>query len=121
MTRSGTGAAARSTTLAQSTVRRLSPDRFKDFWRNRDKPSTHATWRATKRAVWLPPHSLAPRDQVPSLVSEDLGAQQQVVANYLNGGDWSIVAEFTEIESGKRSDWPELDKALAAAGCIAPP
>jgi DNA invertase Pin-like site-specific DNA recombinase len=42
-------------------------------------------------------------------------AQRAAVANYLNGGDWSIVAEFTEVESGKRADRPELDKALAAA------
>ena len=42
-------------------------------------------------------------------------AQREAVANYLNGGNWRIVAEFTEIESGKRSDRPELDKALAAA------
>lgn len=42
-------------------------------------------------------------------------AQRAAVATYLNGGDWRIVAEFTEIESGKRSDRPELDKALAAA------
>src|SRR5712672_3100592 len=41
-------------------------------------------------------------------------AQRAAVATYLNGGDWSIVAEFTEVESGKRSDRPELDKALAA-------
>jgi hypothetical protein len=34
---------------------------------------------------------------------------------YLNGGNWRIVTEFTEIESGKRSDRPALDKALAAA------
>jgi DNA invertase Pin-like site-specific DNA recombinase len=34
---------------------------------------------------------------------------------YLNGGNWRIIAEFTEIESGKRSDRPALDKALAAA------
>ncbi|MEJ0011499.1 MAG: recombinase family protein [Bauldia sp.] len=33
----------------------------------------------------------------------------------LNGGDWSIVAEFTEIESGRKSDRPELEQALAAA------
>jgi hypothetical protein len=33
----------------------------------------------------------------------------------LNGGDWLIIYEFTEVESGKRSDRPERDKALAAA------
>jgi DNA invertase Pin-like site-specific DNA recombinase len=44
-----------------------------------------------------------------------LEAQRAAVAAYLNGGDWRIVAEFTEIESGRRSDRPELDKALAAA------
>jgi DNA invertase Pin-like site-specific DNA recombinase len=44
-----------------------------------------------------------------------LEAQRAAVAAYLNGGDWQIVGEFTEIESGKRSDRPELDKALAAA------
>jgi hypothetical protein len=42
-------------------------------------------------------------------------AQRQAVATYLNGGNWRIIAEFTEIESGKRSDRPALDKALAAA------
>jgi DNA invertase Pin-like site-specific DNA recombinase len=33
-------------------------------------------------------------------------AQRQAVATYLNGGNWRIIAEFTEIESGKRSDRP---------------
>src|SRR6478735_3889913 len=42
-------------------------------------------------------------------------AQRQAVATYLNGGNWRIVAEFPEVESGKRSDRPALDKALAAA------
>jgi DNA invertase Pin-like site-specific DNA recombinase len=41
-----------------------------------------------------------------------LAAQRQAVADYLNGGDWKIVAEFTEVETGKRSDRPELAKAL---------
>ena len=37
------------------------------------------------------------------------------VTNYLNGGDWKIIAEFTEVESGRRSDRPQLDAALKAA------
>jgi DNA invertase Pin-like site-specific DNA recombinase len=42
-------------------------------------------------------------------------AQRQAVTNYLNGGNWQIIAEFTEVESGKRTDRPALEKALAAA------
>jgi DNA invertase Pin-like site-specific DNA recombinase len=42
-------------------------------------------------------------------------AQRQAVATYLNGGNWRIVGEFVEVESGRRPDRPELDKALAAA------
>jgi DNA invertase Pin-like site-specific DNA recombinase len=37
------------------------------------------------------------------------------VANYLDGGDWRIKSEFTEIESGRLAERPQLDKALAAA------
>jgi DNA invertase Pin-like site-specific DNA recombinase len=44
-----------------------------------------------------------------------LEAQRTDVANYLNGGDWKIVEEYTEVESGKKSDRPALDRALAAA------
>ena len=32
-----------------------------------------------------------------------LEAQRQAVATYLNGGQWRIVADFTEVKSGKRS------------------
>jgi len=42
-----------------------------------------------------------------------LEGQKRAVAEYLNGGDWKIVGEFTEVESGKRADRPELAKALA--------
>jgi DNA invertase Pin-like site-specific DNA recombinase len=44
-----------------------------------------------------------------------LEAQRAAVAAYLNGGEWKIIAEFTEIESGRRSDRPELARALAKA------
>ena len=44
-----------------------------------------------------------------------LEAQRKALELYLNGGNWRIVAEFTEVESGRRSDRPELDRALAAA------
>ena len=44
-----------------------------------------------------------------------IDAQRAAVETYLNGGDWRIVDEHVEVESGKRSDRPALDKALAAA------
>jgi DNA invertase Pin-like site-specific DNA recombinase len=44
-----------------------------------------------------------------------LEAQRQAVATYLSGGDWKIVAEFTEVESGKRDDnRPKLVEAFKA-------
>jgi len=42
-----------------------------------------------------------------------LEAQRKAVTDYLNGGSWSVLAEFVEIESGKKNDRPELNKALA--------
>lgn len=44
-----------------------------------------------------------------------LEAQREAVVRYLNGDDSQVIAEFTEVESGKRSDRPQLEKALAAA------
>jgi DNA invertase Pin-like site-specific DNA recombinase len=44
-----------------------------------------------------------------------LEAQRAAVATYLNGGDWTISDEFTEVESGKNPDRPALEQALAAA------
>ena len=41
-------------------------------------------------------------------------AQRSAVADYLNGGKWSLVKEFVEVESGKRSDRPMLAKAVQA-------
>jgi len=41
-------------------------------------------------------------------------AQRTAVADYLNGGSWSLVKEFLEVESGKRSDRPMLADAIKA-------
>ena len=43
-----------------------------------------------------------------------LEAQRAAVMSYLNGGDWKLVAEFTEVESGKHSDRAQLRAAQAA-------
>jgi DNA invertase Pin-like site-specific DNA recombinase len=43
-----------------------------------------------------------------------LDAQRKAVTDHLNGGSWSVLAEFTEIESGSRDDRPQLAKAMAA-------
>src|ERR1700728_1714716 len=44
-----------------------------------------------------------------------LEAQREAVKQYLNGGDWETVAEHTDVESGKNSDRPALEKELADA------
>jgi DNA invertase Pin-like site-specific DNA recombinase len=42
-----------------------------------------------------------------------LDAQRKLVSDYLNGGRWTLSAEFTEVETGKRNDRPQLAAALA--------
>jgi DNA invertase Pin-like site-specific DNA recombinase len=41
-----------------------------------------------------------------------LEAQRKAVEDYLNGGNWQLVKEFVEVESGKRADRPQLEKAF---------
>ena len=41
-----------------------------------------------------------------------LEAQQEAIRQYLNGGEWQLLAEFKEVESGKINNRPELGKAL---------
>ncbi len=41
-----------------------------------------------------------------------LDAQRAAVADYLDGGNWTLLDTFTEVESGRRNDRPELAKAL---------
>ena len=45
-------------------------------------------------------------------------AQREAVERFLNGGRWSLVKEYVETESGKRSDRPKLKAALAHAKAI---
>lgn len=42
-----------------------------------------------------------------------MDAQRNSVMNYLNGGNWKLIADFAEVETGKRSDRQELAKAIA--------
>lgn len=41
-----------------------------------------------------------------------LEGQRQAVLQYLNGGQWTLLGEFVEIESGKKADRPQLAAAL---------
>lgn len=41
-----------------------------------------------------------------------LEAQRKAVTDYLNGGDWELVAELVEVESGKNTDREKLNEAL---------
>lgn len=40
-------------------------------------------------------------------------AQRAAVASFLNGGAWTVLGEFVEVESGKRDDRPQLAAAIA--------
>ena len=44
-----------------------------------------------------------------------LEAQRDAVARYLNGGRWKLVAEYVEVESGKRNSRPQLQAAISHA------
>ncbi len=39
-------------------------------------------------------------------------AQRKAVEDYLDGGNWQLLAEYVEVESGKQNQRPELRKAL---------
>lgn len=41
-----------------------------------------------------------------------LDAQRERVLTFLNGGSWSLIGEFTEVESGRMNDRPALAQAV---------
>jgi DNA invertase Pin-like site-specific DNA recombinase len=41
-----------------------------------------------------------------------LEAQRKAVSDYLDGGKWKLVGEFTEVESGKKDNRPQLAAAF---------
>ncbi|MBE0530096.1 MAG: recombinase family protein [Rhodospirillales bacterium] len=43
-----------------------------------------------------------------------LDAQKTAVRAYLNGGDWQLIEEVVEVESGKKNERPALQAALKA-------
>jgi DNA invertase Pin-like site-specific DNA recombinase len=47
-----------------------------------------------------------------------LEAQREAVTRYLNGGRWTLAAEYVETESGKRNDRPKLTSAIRHAKAI---
>ena len=55
------------------------------------------------------------RVNTPKQGTSELGleAQRTAVNDYLNGGRWKVVAEFAEVESGKKNGRPQLAKALS--------
>src|SRR5262249_47506718 len=44
--------------------------------------------------------------------------QREAVERFLNGGRWTLIKEYIETESGKRTDRPKLSTALAHARAI---
>lgn len=42
-----------------------------------------------------------------------MDSQKELIKNYLNGGSWELIAEFSEVESGKNNNREELHKAIA--------
>ncbi len=49
-----------------------------------------------------------------------LDAQRKAVRDFLDGGRWGLAAEFVEVESGKASERPELNRALAMCRVMRP-
>jgi DNA invertase Pin-like site-specific DNA recombinase len=62
-------------------------------------------------AIGLPYLRVSTRAQGQSGLGLD--AQRKAVSDYLNGGRWSLIAEYVEVESGANDERPRLTEALA--------
>ena len=47
-----------------------------------------------------------------------LEAQREAVTQYLNGGDWDLIEEIIEVESGRKNQRPALQKAIRLCNAI---
>ena len=47
-----------------------------------------------------------------------LEAQREAVAQYLNGGDWDLIEEVIEVESGRKNQRPSLEKAIRLCNAV---
>lgn len=67
----------------------------------------------TATGKWVAYYRVSTKRQGASGLGSD--AQKVAVRQFLNGGDWTLVKEFEEVESGKRDgNRPKLQAAIAA-------
>ena len=50
-----------------------------------------------------------------------LDAQREAVADYLNGGRWSLIDEYVEVESGANDERPSSPRPWPSAVSTTPP
>lgn len=84
------------------------------MWSNVRLTRSYTTFKGSMRGKFVAYYRVSTARQGRSGLG--LEAQRSAVLTYLNGGRWTLVEEFTEVESGKKTDKqrPELAKALAA-------
>ena len=62
-------------------------------------------------------YALSASDRRPGRHGYGIEAQREAINRHLNGGDWELLEEFVEVESGKKTmrRRPVLNKAIAYA------